>query len=51
MQLQRKEELQRLANVMKLKEVNMTKLKPTDDIKRTADTFEMGSKFVTLFDW
>lgn len=43
---------------MKLKEVNMTKLNPTDDIKnyltafkRTADTFEMGSKFVTLFDW
>ena len=63
MELKRKEELQRLENLMKLKEVNITKLNPTDDIEnylttfeRTASTFEwpkreMGSKVGTLFDW
>ena len=47
MELQRKEELQRLENLMKLKEVNMAKLNPTDDMEnclsmfeRTANTFE-----------
>ena len=47
MELHRKEKLQRLENLMKLKEVNMTKLNPTHDIEnyltmfeRTANTFE-----------
>ena len=47
MELQRKEEVQRLQNVMKLKEVNMTKLNPTEDIKSYLTKFECTAKFVS----
>ena len=48
LELQRKEELKRLENVMKLKEVNMTKLNPTDDIENYLTTFERTAK---TFEW
>ena len=48
MELQRKEQLQRLENVMKLKEVNMTKLNPTNYIENGLTTFELTAK---TFEW
>lgn len=45
---QRKEEPQRLENAMKLKEVNITKLNPTDDIENYLTTFE---RTATTFEW
>ena len=44
----RREELQRLENAMKLKEVNITKLNPTDDIENYLTTFERTAK---TFEW
>ena len=40
--------MQRLENLMKLKEVNMTKLNPTDDIKNYLTTFE---RTTNTFEW